>query len=658
MRVNSKSIFWSISAVLLLLLLYWAPKAPINVDELLHNKQAKYVTNWYISFGADEACLENRPDNLRYYGQSVDNIAAFINRAFSLDNEYQTRHFMGAIMGWLLLVVTGLLVYRLAQNYVIAILAMLLLFISPRPFGQVFGNLKDIPFALGYTWAILNTVKFIKELPLPSSRTTLLLALSIAFANSVRIGGILFFFIVLLFVIIWIIANSKNYSYRLLFQKNIRSYAFITAIIIVVGYFGGLLFWPYGLQNPLVHPFRALDLMQHYSISIRQIFEGQYCWSTHLPWYYLYKWLIISIPEVVWLLLLVFLGMLYSIMKRPDVQEKLSLFVLLFCVVFPSVYVVLIKSNLYSGWRQLYFIYPGLVVIAAIGFYELWKAFRNIIFRLSFVLIVIGASFFPVRHMVKTFPNHYIYFNDLTKAQTRCWSNYEYDYYFQGMKEATDWFFDNLNVPEGSTIASNFDVSPYFPKDRNLKFKYVHFYEYQTKHWDYGIFSTNYIHPYQLKNNTWMPEGVMKTFYYDKNPYVVITKWEGDDALIGLKAFRKGLYNKAIYNFEKALKAAPNNLITMAYLARCYLIQSRFDNFDSVYNKAAEINPYNEQFLYLKAKMYYQQNKFEKALETVQHLLKLNSKYIAAFPLLANCFEKTGNTGKAMSIRKQMSNFK
>lgn len=657
MKLNSKSIFWSISAVLLLLLIYWAPKAPINVDELLHNKQAKYVTNWYFSLGADEACLENRPDNLRYYGQSVDNVAAFVNRAFSLTDEYQTRHFIGALMGWLLLLVTGLLTYRFTQNYAVAILAMLLLFVSPRPFGQVFGNLKDIPFTLAYTWAILNTIKFIRELPVPSSKTALLLALSIAFANSVRIGGILFFFIVLLFAIVWAIVNSNRFNYKHLVKKEIRNYSFIAAIIIIIGYFGGLLFWPYGLQNPIAHPFKALELMQHYSISIRQIFEGQVYWSTHLPWYYLYKWLIISIPEVVWLLVLVFILLFYRMMKRYKVKEKLSLFILLFCVVFPAFYVVLIKSNLYSGWRQLYFIYPGIVVLASIGFNEFWKAYHNKIVRTSAIVLIMVGGFFPLRHIVKTFPNHYIYFNDLTKAQTQCWSNYEYDYYFQGMKEAANWFFANENVPEGTVIASNFDVTPYFPKDRNLKFKYVHVYEYQTKRWDYGIFSTNYIHPYQLKNNTWTPEGVVKTFYYDENPIAVITKWEGDDALIGLKAFRKGLYNKGIFQFEKALKSDPNNLTSMSYLARCYLIQSRFDNFDSIYQASLKVNPYNEQLLYLKAKMYYQQGEYEQALETVEHLLKLNSKFDAAFPLLANCFEKTGRQNKAASIRKQINNF-
>ncbi|MFA9388339.1 MAG: CDC27 family protein [Prolixibacteraceae bacterium] len=652
--LNGKLAFWISSIILLLLLLHWAPTAPINVDELLHNKQAKYVVDWYYSFGADETCLENRTDNLRYYGQSVDNVAAFVNKAFSFTDEYLTRHYIGAIVGWLLLIVSGLFSYYLSGSFWVGILAMVLLFLSPRPFGQVFGNLKDIPFALAYTWATWGTIRFIKELPLPSYHTALNLALSIAFANSVRIGGSLFFFILGSFTIVWLVLNRKDYSYPTLLQRKLRTYLFITAVIILLGYFGGLLLWPYGLQNPLSHPYESLTLMQHYSISIRQIFEGNYFWSTHLPWYYLLKWLAISIPELVWFLVLLSSVMLFRGILKKERDEKISVFILLFCILFPVLYVIIIDANLYSGWRQLYFFYPVLVVFVSVGTFEFWKSYRNKIVRTVFVSLVLVLGFFPLKHLLKTFPNHYIYFNELSKLQKDAWSEYEYDYYFQGMKEASDWFFSTVTVPEGSVIASNFDLTPYFPKNLHLKYKYLHFYEYQTKQWDYAIFSNNYVHPYQLKNDTWLPDGLQKIFYFDKNPYVVVLNWEGDNVLTGLSAFKKGLYNKAAQHFEMALEKNGTNVNTMVYLARCYLIESKFDNLELIFQKAMEINPYSEQMLYLKAKMYFQQTKYDQALRSVESLLEMNPKFEQAFPLLASCYEKTGQADKALNIRKQI----
>lgn len=154
-----------------------------------------------------------------------------------------------------------------------------------------------------------------------------------------------------------------------------------------------------------------------------------------------------------------------------------------------------------------------------------------------------------------------------------------------------------------------------------------------------------------------MPAGVVKTFYFDQNPYVVILNWDGNDALNGLNAFHRGLYSKAINQFEKALETDRNNLNTMAYLAKCYLMQSKFDKLELLFQKGFQINPYNEQLMFLKAKMYFQRAEYNQALLTVTNLLQLNSKYEEAFPLLASCYEKTGQADKALRIRKQINNF-
>ena len=203
-----------------------ANTTPINVDEFLHNGQAKKVVNWYVTLGADDSCLQNIPDNLRYYGQSVDNLAALINHTFNIEKEYNTRHYVGALVGWFLLLAVGNFTRYLTGSFLVSILAMLLLIISPRPFGQVFGNLKDIPFALGYIWATFGIVKFVKELPLPSFKTTFFLASGIAFANSVRIGGSLLFFTLGLFVFLWFVLNRKNFALKNELIGNRKHYFF------------------------------------------------------------------------------------------------------------------------------------------------------------------------------------------------------------------------------------------------------------------------------------------------------------------------------------------------------------------------------------------------------------------------------------------------
>ena len=99
-----------VAAVILLSL---APKAAVNVDEMLHYPHAKRVVNWYYTGGEDASCLDTPVHNLKYYGQSVDNLTALINRAFSIENEFLTRHFTGAVFFFLLLLFAGLLEKKL-----------------------------------------------------------------------------------------------------------------------------------------------------------------------------------------------------------------------------------------------------------------------------------------------------------------------------------------------------------------------------------------------------------------------------------------------------------------------------------------------------------------------------------------------------------------
>ena len=60
-----------------------APRAAVNVDEQLHYPHAKKVIQWYLTAGRDTSCLETPVTNLKYYGQSADNLTARMTRSGS-----------------------------------------------------------------------------------------------------------------------------------------------------------------------------------------------------------------------------------------------------------------------------------------------------------------------------------------------------------------------------------------------------------------------------------------------------------------------------------------------------------------------------------------------------------------------------------------------
>nr|WP_321487540.1 phospholipid carrier-dependent glycosyltransferase [uncultured Draconibacterium sp.] len=621
------------------ILLWLAPKAAVNVDEMLHYPHAERVVNWYYTGGEDASCLDTPVDNLKYYGQSVDNLTALINRAFSIDNEFFTRHFTGAVFFFLLLLFAGLLGKEISNSYWVAATVVLSLMLTPRLFGQAFGNLKDIPFAAGYIAGIYFIIKYLKQFPKVSWNTVIGLGLAIAFTCSVRIGGlILFAYLGLGIVVIFLskpfllkyIVSTKSCFVRLMGQG---------LIIVLAGYFLGLLFWPYALQDVVRHPLESLSVMEHYKISIKQLFEGEVIWSSALPWHYLIKWILIATPEFILLGTLYFGAFLtYKFSKPLSEQLIIELFVF-FTLLFPVVYVIVIGSNLYSGMRQMLFVIPVMVVLAVTGLFQfinldISKKVKVPAIALFFVLMIL-----PFQHQAKTFPVDYIYFNAIFGGNKTAWSNYEYDYYFHGMKEATDYLIFEIGDEE-AIVAMNCQLPNYFEKISNIDFQYTRYLERSSVDWDYALFGVNYIHPYLLKNDAWQSTRIVKTFYHKGNPLVVLLKRQSKDDYKGIELLKHRKWDEAEVLLKKELETDPNNVWMFVNLANLKLAQRKYAELDQLLVKGRAIHPYYEPLYLLEAQKFFDQGNFDESYAVLNELIEVNPRYKNAVPLLKKVKEK------------------
>lgn len=637
--LTARNTFIASLSVAALILLFLAPKAAVNVDELLHYPHAKKVVNWYFTGGEDASCLHTSVHNLKYYGQSVDNLTALINRVFHIENEYLTRHFTGAFFFWLLLLFAGKLAKDLGGSYWISALVVISLMLTPRLFGQAFGNLKDIPFAAGYIAAILFILRFLKELPTPKWTTVLYLGLAIAFTNSVRIGGLILFaylavgligIIILKPFLLKYIVSTKSCFVRLTGQL---------LTIVVVGYFIGLLFWPYALQNVFLHPLESLSVMEHYKISIKQIFEGEVIWSTALPWDYLPLWFWISTPEFIMLGFIYFIAFLTYKFTRP-VSEQLffELFALL-TLLFPVAYVIAIGSNLYSGIRQMLFVVPVAVVLAVWGVFQVLKMRSALRFSIPAFTLFFLLMGLPLVHQAKTFPVDYVYFNAISGGNKHAWSNYEYDYYFHGMKQATDFLMEEIGA-ENAVVAMNCQLPNYFEKKDNIDFKYTRYLERSSSDWDYGIFGVNYIHPWMLKHNTWQTDKIVETFYHKGNPLVVILKRGDKTDFRGINLLKDRKWSEGEELLHKALDAEPQNVWLFVNLANAKLAQANYPAFDDLLKRGRAIHPEYEPFYLLEAQKYFDQEKYSESMSVLNQLIEVNPRYENAGPLLKKVKEK------------------
>ena len=637
--LTAKNVFVANLFLAAIILAFLAPRAAVNVDEQLHYPHAKQVINWYFTGGEDASCLETPVTNLKYYGQSVDNFTALINRVFNIENEFLTRHFTGAFFFWLLLLFAGLIAYQFTGSFWISALTVFSILAMPRLFGQAFGNLKDIPFATGYLAAVYMIVKFLKELPSPKWKTVIFLGLAIAFTNSVRIGGlILFGYLAVAIMAAFIlkpflpkyIFSTKSCLVRLLGQG---------LAILLIGYFAGLLLWPFALQNVFQNPLESLQVMEHYKVSIRQIFEGEWLWSTQLPWYYLPKWLSISTPEYIIFGLAVFLALFFIRINKHDSEQPFTGLFLLFTLFFPLVYVVAIKANLYSGVRQMLFVLPLLAIFSAAGIWFLLNCFSSKWIKSAFAIFYFFLMILPIKHQVNTFPADYIYFNSISGGNKQAWSNFEYDYYFHGIKKSSEYVMDLVGNDE-ITLATNCNLSNYFEKSPNIKYQYSRYLERSSVDWDYGLFGVDYIHPTLLKNGNWQSTEIVKTFYHAGNPIVVLLKRKNKKDFQGIAKSEMEDYDEAQILLESAIKSDENNVWLVLQMAKNSLKQGDFETFNRYLQKGRAVYPLYEPFYLLEAQYLFNKKEFREAKFVLDELVEINPRYGVASGLIEKVKEK------------------
>lgn len=637
--LNAKNGFVASLIFAAILFAFLAPKAAVNVDEQLHYPHAKRVINWYFTGGKDASCLDTPVTNLKYYGQSVDNLTALINRVFDVENEFLTRHFAGAIFFWLLLLFAGLTAFSLTGSFWISALTVISILATPRLFGDAFGNLKDIPFSAGYMISVYLIIGFVKELPKPKWNTAIKLGLAIAFTCSVRIGGLILFgylgFAVFIFFLLKPFLLKQIFSTKLCLLRLSGQ----SMVILLIGYFAGLLLWPFALQNVFLNPFESLQVMEHYKVSIRQIFEGEWLWSTQLPWYYLPKWLLISTPEFLFFGFAVFLFLFFKKIFNKNNEQLFTGLFLLFTLFFPLVYVIIIRANLYSGVRQMLFVMPLLAIFSSAGIVYIISEIKAKTFRILIVMFFFILMFIPVKHQVQTFPVDYVYFNSVSGGNKKAWSNFEYDYYFHALKKPAEYLIDLVGNNQ-VVVATNCNLSNYFDDIPNIRYEYARYLERSSVDWDYGLFGVNYIHPELLKNGKWQSTAIIKTFYHSGNPVVVLLKRNDKTDFFGIQKSEAGEYKEAQLLLEKAVENDLNNVWLFSQLAKNSLKQNDFESFNRYLQNGRAVYPYYEPFYLLEAQYLFDKEDFGNAKEVLEKLIEINPRYGKAAPLLKAVNEK------------------
>ena len=408
----------------------------VTWDADLHNAYGVMALQYYLSGFADVRAL-HFPD-LFNYGAAFDMVAAALNR-FSPLGVYETRNLLDGSIGVLGLAGCWKLGRALGGPRA-GFIALVLLLLTPNYYGQMFNNPKDIPFAAAGVWATYYSVRLLPSLPRPPLRLVLKLGLAIGLALGVRVGGLLFLcYLGLLLGLsaLWQGASARSVAAALaagwtgLWRVLLPAAAVADAVM--------LIFWPWGQQDPLHNPLRALAFFSHQSFPYNTLFDGRLVPASALPWEYLPTYIALALPELVLVLLLAAAVLAARGAAQPGLgQERvavLGLFLLGFSIAFPVAYAIAIHAVLFDGMRHFIFVLPPIAVAAALAADRALVRLADFPYRAP---VYAALGLYGVAHvatMVMLHPDQYVYYNAFVGGVDGAKRRFKLDYWANSYAE-------------------------------------------------------------------------------------------------------------------------------------------------------------------------------------------------------------------------------
>jgi hypothetical protein len=388
----------------------------ISTDEVaqrdLGNNALKLIT-------MNDRSIYDRADNWGH-GTGFTLPLVILERVFNIESFrsiFLFRHYSTFLLFYISVIFFYLLCKNIFSSWKLGLLGSVFLVLSPRIFVDSFYNPKDLPFLSAFIISIFTIHGFIEN---KNIKFALLHGLATGFAMSIRIIGIMIPFFTILFLIFDLILKKKQEKVikelqTLRVLKNLLIYICATLIIF-------LLLMPALIPDPIDNFITIIKTMSDFPYhQYIGLYMGKIIYDSTIPWHYLL--INIAIMTPIAYIVLFFIGLVYFISRfRKNLinfyRENKYIIIAILWFFIPVLYVILLSSNLYNGWRHMYFIYPAFLIIALNGL--------NFIFSLSqkkiktrwctlagFILTVL-LSFnliFIAQIMIRQHPYQYTYYN-------------------------------------------------------------------------------------------------------------------------------------------------------------------------------------------------------------------------------------------------------
>ncbi len=433
-KLFSKNIYIYVIIFLIFLIgIYTYKDYGVGIEEHFHRKSGFYWLNFLLNFTdfeflkkTTEIKLEEIKnftprlfpiENFGFYGILFDVPLAFIEVFFKINepkNYFYLRHFSVFII----FLISAFLFYKIIlfrfNNVYLALFGFLIFVFTPRIYGNIFFDNKDIFYLSILT---INIFFFERYLNNKTYLNLIFFSIFCAFSTSSRIIGLLIpisFFFILFFE--YLSFRKSNFFFKKIF---IFLLSYLIALII---------HWPY-LWTLNIHTlFNFFDPF-FYAMNPVVYFNGDFFQSKFLPYSYLPIWIFISTP--VFLFFLFIFGFfscfrriffrLISIKedakiitndlwksKNENFDVYISILFLLNIIIYFS-----LNPALLSGWRHFYFLNFFMVFFACYFINTVNLKSKKKPFLKIFLFILFFFSTFTIYDLYKYHPFQSVYFNKL-----------------------------------------------------------------------------------------------------------------------------------------------------------------------------------------------------------------------------------------------------
>jgi hypothetical protein len=403
----------------------------ISNDEGVQHHYGQLILDYYRSGFALRDVFNFQ--NLYLYGGLFDIIAVALGNVIAID-AFELRHILCSIIG-VAGIAASAATARLIAGARASLIAAVALTVCGAWYGAMFNHTKDIPFAAAIMGATLFLIRIARLFPSPRAIDIAAFGLLAGAGLGMRSLGLLLLVYFVLAIALYMPWFDRGWG-RLRFAVICM---LRTAPGLVLAYVIMLLAWPWAALSPL-NPVRGLFAFSEFHYAIRTMFAGRVYEMANVPRLYVPGYVLARVPLMT---LAGVAGATMSFFRHTFVQGSMDrhrdIALLSLTIIVPLASQVAFHGPAFTGMRHFLFLLPPLATLAGIGLNEVLDSLATRDRRVATGgLALLGACFlWEAASLVRLHPYENLSHNALVGGLRGAFRNYDMDYWFDSMPDAT-----------------------------------------------------------------------------------------------------------------------------------------------------------------------------------------------------------------------------